>query len=335
MIQLKSKYLNILKNSKNLLAFSAGVDSSALFFLLLENNISFDMAFINYQIRKESKEEEEYAIYLAKKYNKKIFLKKAPIFKNNFEFRARNFRYSFFRKIINRYNYKNLLMGHQLNDKIEWFLMISSKGGGVIELSGMEDISSKEEFNIIRPLLDYTKEEILSYLQNRKIKFFIDKSNFDLKYERNRFRPIVEEIVKIKGKKGFIRTFNILQREAKSIKKGAKKIFKSKELIVAKIDNILFLDHYLSIYLKELNYLTSFKEREAILKNSSIVVGRKWAVEIENNLLYIAPYIKTTLPKEFKEICRINKIPPKIRGYLYKENLCNILIDTIKKNYLL
>ncbi|NPA51021.1 MAG: tRNA lysidine(34) synthetase TilS, partial [Epsilonproteobacteria bacterium] len=213
--------------------------------------------------------------------------------------------------------------------------MISSKGGGVIELSGMEDISSKEGFNIIRPLLDYTKEEILSYLQNRKIKFFIDKSNFDIKYERNRFRPIVEEIVKIKGKKGFIRTFNILQKEAKSIKKGAKKIFKSKELIVAKIDNILFLDHYLSIYLKELNYLISFKEREAILKNSSIVVGRKWAVEIENNLLYIAPYIKTTLPKEFKEICRINKIPPKIRGYLYKENLCNILIDTIQKNYLL
>ena len=40
-----------IKNQKNLLAFSAGVDSTALFFLLLEQNIPFDIAIVNYNIR--------------------------------------------------------------------------------------------------------------------------------------------------------------------------------------------------------------------------------------------------------------------------------------------
>ena len=47
-----------LKEKKNLLAFSTGVDSSALFFLLLENNISFDIALVNYATRDNSNEEE-------------------------------------------------------------------------------------------------------------------------------------------------------------------------------------------------------------------------------------------------------------------------------------
>ena len=40
-----------IKNSKNLLAFSGGVDSTALFFLLLKENISFDIAIVNYNVR--------------------------------------------------------------------------------------------------------------------------------------------------------------------------------------------------------------------------------------------------------------------------------------------
>ena len=52
--------LNIenLKNKKNLLAFSAGVDSSALFFLLLEHGIKFDIALVNYGTRETSDKEE-------------------------------------------------------------------------------------------------------------------------------------------------------------------------------------------------------------------------------------------------------------------------------------
>ena len=60
--------------SKNLLAFSAGVDSTALFFLLLEQNIPFDIAIVNYNVRVQSKEELAYAKELAIKYSKNIYL---------------------------------------------------------------------------------------------------------------------------------------------------------------------------------------------------------------------------------------------------------------------
>ena len=68
---LKNSSLEKLLNSKNLLAFSAGVDSTALFFILLQNNINFDIAIVNYNIRKQSKEEVEYAQELAHKHNLK------------------------------------------------------------------------------------------------------------------------------------------------------------------------------------------------------------------------------------------------------------------------
>ena len=55
----------------NLLAFSGGVDSSALFFILMDRGIEFDIAIVNYHKREQSIKEVEYAKHLAKKYNKK------------------------------------------------------------------------------------------------------------------------------------------------------------------------------------------------------------------------------------------------------------------------
>jgi tRNA(Ile)-lysidine synthase len=67
--------LEKLQNQNNLLAFSGGVDSTALFFYLLERNIPFDIAIVNYHTREESNKEVKYAKELAEKYNKKIFVK--------------------------------------------------------------------------------------------------------------------------------------------------------------------------------------------------------------------------------------------------------------------
>ena len=66
---------SVIRNQKNLLAFSAGVDSSALFFLLLEQSIPFDIAIVDYNLRVQSKNEVSYAKELALKYNKSIFIK--------------------------------------------------------------------------------------------------------------------------------------------------------------------------------------------------------------------------------------------------------------------
>jgi tRNA(Ile)-lysidine synthase len=313
--------LSLLKNGKNLLAFSAGVDSSALFFILLENKIEFDIAIVNYGLRQEAEEEIAYAKELASKYNKKIFIADAPKFSSNFEANAREFRYTFFNEIITKYGYSNLTTAHQLNDKLEWLLMRLSQGAGVVELSGLEEISKRENYTLVRPILNYTKDELLEYLDKREIKYFIDKSNFDTKYRRNQYRPLVDELLQKSGKNGFVKSFNILNYESSIIKESFKTIFKERELRVLKLENQTALPYATSYTLKELGYLLSGKEREALKRENSIVVGRKWAVEYSNNILYISPYIVCKIPKEFKEFCRVKKIPPKVRGYIYKEKI--------------
>jgi len=97
-----------LKKRKNLLAFSAGVDSSALFFLLVENNISFDIALVNYGTRENSDIEETHAKTLAKKYKLTCHSIKAPQFDTHFEKNARDFRYTFFETLIQEHKYDTI-----------------------------------------------------------------------------------------------------------------------------------------------------------------------------------------------------------------------------------
>jgi tRNA(Ile)-lysidine synthase len=310
-----------LKEGKNLLAFSAGVDSSALFFILLEENINFDIAIIDYGLREEAKKEISYAKELAKKYNKKIYTTQAPKFNSNFEANAREFRYNFFKEIIKKNSYTNLLTAHQLNDKLEWLLMRLSKGAGLSTLSGMQEFEQREDYNLIRPLLNYTKNELLEFLNINKHQYFIDKSNFNKKYERNKFRPIVDNLLQISDKKGFVTSFEILKEESNTLKNGIKLKFKKEKLRVISIKSTLYISLAVRFYLKELGYLISYKELQELLKCNSIVAGRTWAVEVVDNTIYIAPYIKTTLTKDKKEQYRTSKIPPKIRGYLFTKNI--------------
>ena len=317
---IKESTIDLLKSNKNLLAFSAGMDSSALFFILLEHNINFDIAIVNYGLREQAKDEINYAKELASKYNKEIFIANAPKFSSNFEANARNFRYNFFTQIITDHNYSTLLTAHQLNDKLEWLLMQLSTGAGAVELYGMQEISSKNGYKIIRPLLEYTKDELLKYLNLNNHHYFIDESNSDTKYKRNQYRPISNALLKF-GKKGFNKSFKILEYEANNLKNSYKLIFKEQDLRILKLNNKNALPYAASYTLKELGYLLSGKERDLLKLQTSLVAGRKWAIEYTNDLLYVAPYIKNTIPKEKREQYRKAKIPPKIRGYLFEQNI--------------
>jgi len=310
-----------LKEGKNLLAFSAGVDSSALFFILKDAEVEFDIAIVDYGIREQSKDEVVYAKGLAKEFNKRIFVKKAPRIIKNFEANAREFRYNFFNEIITKNGYTNLITAHQLNDKLEWFLMRLSKGAGVITLSNMREIEKRDKYTIIRPLLNITKDELLEYLKLNGYKFFLDESNNDLKYERNRYREVVNKLLDIGNKDGFVRSFNILEKEALELRENYELIYQNKSLYVIKINSKRDIPNAIREYLKSLNYLVTSKEQEILKSKNSVVIGRKWAVEVIKNLIFITPYTKAIIPKKIKEKYRVAKIPPKTRAYLYKEKI--------------
>ncbi len=73
-MQNKDEILSLLKQGRNLLAFSYVSDSSALFHFLVQNKIDFDLVMINYKTRKNSDLEEQKAKDLALEFHKKIFI---------------------------------------------------------------------------------------------------------------------------------------------------------------------------------------------------------------------------------------------------------------------
>jgi len=310
--------MQFLKNKKNLLGFSGGVDSTALFFKLLENNIDFDIAIINYNQRKEALKEIEYAKKLAKLYNKKIFISEFKQKKFS-EKIARDFRYNFFEEIILKNSYEVLLTAHQLNDKCEWFLMQFCKGAGTKELFGMDKIEFRKNYVIYRPLLKYSKKDLIEFLEKNNIKYFIDKTNFDTKFKRNYFRKnFCDKLIK-EFKNGIKKSFEFLKNDIE-IFKNLYEIKKIKDLFIIKfkIDNenlkIKAIDEVLK---KEFSLLISYKTKLEILQKKDLVISHKIAIGFWKNLVFIAKVKKTTLPRKFKEFCRINKFPKNIRVNLY------------------
>lgn len=314
---------SLIKNSKNLLAFSGGIDSMALFFLLLDNNISFDIAIVNYNLRVESKDEVKYALELAKKYNKNIYVKEIKLDSfSNFEKIARDIRYDFFDEIIENNSYQFLLTAHHLNDKLEWFFMQLSKGAGLIELFGMQTVEDRDNYKIFRPLLETPKKILQEYLDNSSIKYFIDNTNSDEKYRRNYFRKEFSNRFLDEFKDGVINSFKYLNSDLNSLNINFNAIYKNKdlEIFVNHIDDNLNL-RVIDKSLKRRGFIISSKERNEILNQRQITISHKLNISIEEKYIFIAPKIDAVLDKDFKEFCRIKKIPKNMRAYISMLNL--------------
>ena len=311
------------KNQKNLLAFSAGIDSSALFFLLLEQNIPFDIAIVDYNQREQSKEEVSYAKELAIKYSKNIYLKDVTLDANsNFEKNARDIRYSFFEEIINKHSYENLITAHQLNDKLEWFMMQITKGAGLVELIGFNVFEHKEKYKIYKPLLQITKEELQNYLKQNDLKYFIDNSNFDEKYKRNFFRHNFSDKLLEEFKEGIKKSFDYLQKDLNSlnIQDSPKQKIKELEIFVNQKDDNLNI-RTIDLSLKRRGILLTNAQRNEILKQKEITISNKINISMDENNIWITPMLNITMDKKFKELCRVNKIPKNIRAYIFSENI--------------
>jgi len=310
-----------LKGKKNLLAFSAGVDSTALFFLLLEKNINFDIAIVDYNLRAQSKEELSYANELSLKYSKSIYHKSVTLEISALEKNAREQRYAFFEEIIEKNSYNNLLTAHQLNDRLEWFLMQLSRGSGIVEMVAMSEIEKRDKYTLIRPLLFTSKDELKGYLTKNSLKFFLDESNEDTKFTRNYFRHnFATELIK-NSSKSIKKSFSYLEEDINDL---IEKVSISSTLNLYKFKTpktLRSLRFHVDKILKENYILLSSAQRDEINFDVEIVLSGKFVIAVTENLTWIAPYIKVKMDKKFKEKCRITKIPKKIRPYLFANNL--------------
>jgi len=319
-----------LLNAKNLLAFSAGVDSTALLFLLLENNIQFDIAIVNYGIRTQAEEEVLYSQELASKYNFKCHILNANTIENNFEANARKIRYDFFESLSLEHQYENLLTAHHLGDRFEWMLMQFCKGAGCAELSGMSSLDKRQHYTLVRPLLHLDKQELLVYLDDKNIKYFIDQSNSDEKYKRNEFRQNYAKPLLKKYLSGIKKSFEYIDNDVSEL---------IQEVEVKTVNNFTYFyrtttkrsDVFtIDKYMKSIGQLITANEKKLLKSEKVVVLGRKFIVSQKKNYIFIAPYITDTkMSKEFKEKMRKLGVEPKLRAYLSTDEEAVMLLSLL------
>lgn len=316
---LENTSLQELKGKKNLLAFSGGGDSTALFFILLNHNIPFDIAIVDYGIREQSKEEVTHAKELAKLHHCTCHVFIAPSIEKNFESRAREIRYNFFEELITAHKYENLLTAHHLGDRFEWMLMQFCKGAGCAEIAGMQKIQKRKNYTLIRPLLHLDKKELLVYLHANNLHYFEDESNANEDIKRNEFRhnyslPMIEKYVE-----GIKKSFEYLDKDRECL---------IEEIEIKTIGDFAYFhsshnkraDIYaIDKYLKLQFHMPSAAEKKLLETKKCVVLGRKFLVIQQEDFVFIAPYLVHDfhMPKDFKEEMRRLKIEPKLRSYLY------------------
>ena len=308
----------LLKNSKNLLAFSGGADSTALFFLLLENEIPFDIAIVDYALRAQSKEEVSYAQELALTYKKNCHLFEADEIATNFEASARKIRYDFFEELILSYNYETLLTAHHLGDRLEWFFMQLCKGAGCAELNSLSHTTQKEGYKLLRPLLHVSKSELIDYLKTNEKKWFEDETNEDTSIKRNEFRHQYVNPLLEKYSDGIKKSFSYMD-EDNALLINEIELYHVKELYTfTKTKNAKSDIYHIDKILKRLGIMISVKVRDELREKDEIIISRKYVVAKSKTQIFIAPYcLHVSMDKEFKERCRVLKIPAKLRPYLF------------------
>jgi tRNA(Ile)-lysidine synthase len=315
---LEQNSLKVLQSKKNLLAFSGGVDSTALFFLLQDQKIVFDIAIVNYNLRKKAKEEVLYAKELAKKYKLKCFVLDSTPDIKNLEANARQIRYNFFETIIKENSYNNLLTAHHLGDRFEWMMMQFCKGAGSVELLSMDFVEMKNSYTLVRPLLHLDKSELLLYLEKNKIKYFIDESNNDESIKRNYFRHQICKPLLDKNLAGIKKSFEYIAEDKKLLIQPSK-VESIQDFYYFKTTNERSDIYVIDKLLKSLRHIITSQER-ILLQNARVnVLGRKYLIVKHDIFIFISPYInhKIIIDKKQKEIFRKLKIEPKLRAYLY------------------
>ena len=176
-------------NNYVVIGVSAGPDSMCLLNILQKKTNKIIVCHVNHNVRKESIEEEEYITKYCKDNN--LILEKMTIKnyqENNFENEARKKRYTFYEEILKKYNSSALFLAHHGDDLIETVLMKIARGSNIEGYAGIKEITNIKDYQIIRPLLNYTKEDILKYNKENNIKYYIDNSNKNENYTRNRYR---------------------------------------------------------------------------------------------------------------------------------------------------
>jgi tRNA(Ile)-lysidine synthase len=221
MIQFSTSMLEALKDKTCVIACSGGIDSIVLFHLVRQHHLKVELAHVNYGLRgDDSNKDEQFVRELGTNYGVKVTVQHHDLspFKNasgNIQELARNARYDFFKEILKENDEAVILLGHHSDDQMETFYLNLARGGGLKGLSAMPEVRDR----FIRPLLNFSKEEVTNYAEDANLNWREDLSNQENNYRRNKLRNVIlpdlyKEIPDLKSSVLFL--ISILQGELKT-----------------------------------------------------------------------------------------------------------------------
>ena len=188
-------------------AISGGVDSTALLHYLktCEKEVGFSLSAVHCEhgIRgEESLADAVFVQALCKKWNVPLFAfsedcpKRAKRERISLETAARDFRLESFSSLVKENKVDFIATAHHLSDEAETVLFRLARGTSLSGVKGMEERNGY----LLRPFLDWTKEEILSYAKENNLSYCTDSTNLETDATRNKLRlnvfPALEEAVR-------------------------------------------------------------------------------------------------------------------------------------------
>lgn len=189
------------KNDKVLVALSGGADSVALLRMLLNEGYLCEAAHCNFHLRgEESDRDEEFVRTLCQELDVKLHINHfrtadiAAQRKISIEMAARDLRYEWFEQVRKEREAKVIAVAHHQDDNVETMLLNLLRGSG---LQGLLGIRPKNGY-IVRPLLTFSRQELLDYLKRLQQDYVTDSTNLQEDFTRNKIRlqllPLMEEI---------------------------------------------------------------------------------------------------------------------------------------------
>ncbi len=188
------KKKNLLESKETfIVAFSGGFDSMAMADILIELSKEYEfkvvLAHLNHNWRGwRSKREETKCAKFALKKGVEFYTETLSKDLPHTETVAREERYGFFERTAKKYGAKRVFTAHTKSDNIETVLQRIIKGTGISGLQGIQDTRALENGYVYRPLLKCTREDILAYCKEHKLRPNNDNSNKDIRYFRNKIR---------------------------------------------------------------------------------------------------------------------------------------------------
>ena len=186
---------------KVLVGFSGGADSLALLDVLLNLGYNCVAVHMNFQLRgEESFRDEAFVADFCREHSVPLYVERVDTntyARNNslsIEMAARKLRYDYFHRMLPKTGADKIAVGHHIDDSIETFFINLLRGSGIRGLKGISPVQGK----VVRPLLCADRQEILSWLEHKKLSFVTDSSNEGIVYRRNKIRhqvlPLLQSI---------------------------------------------------------------------------------------------------------------------------------------------